>query len=106
MPVFEGKAAFNGKQRIIFEYNRSVSMMLNYEPEENRIVFDHLAAPAPEMDKNPEMFGPDLSYDGFKLSNGKWKFTENIELKNRDSDTDDLYIDPRKKNTEIINKLR
>lgn len=106
MPVFEGKAAFNGKQRIIFEYNRSVSMMLNYEPEENRIVFDHLAAPAPEMDKNPEMFGPDLSYDGLKLSNGKWKFAENIELKNRDSDADDLYIDPRKKNTEIINKLR
>lgn len=106
MPVFEGTAAFNGKQRIIFEYNRSVSMMLNYEQEENRIVFDHLAAPAPEMDKNPEMFGPDLSYDGLKLSNGKWKFLENIELKNRDSDTDDLYIDPRKKNTEIINKLR
>lgn len=106
MPVFEGKTTLSGKHRIVFEYNRSVSMMLNYEPEEKRIVFDHLAAPGSEMEGNPEMFGPDLSYDGLKLINGKWKFTENIELTNRDSDTDDLYIDPRKKNTEIINKLR
>lgn len=106
MPVFEGKTALNGKHRIIFEYNRSVSMMLNYEPGENRIVFDHLAAPAPEMENNPALFGPDLSYDGLKLVNGKWKLTENIELTNQDSEIDDLYIDPRKRNTEIINKLR
>jgi len=106
MPVFEGKAAFNGKHRIVFEYSRSVSMMLNYEAGENRIVFDHLAAPAPEMENNPALFGPDLSYDGLKLVNGRWKLTENIELSNQDSEIDDLYIDPRRKNTEIINKLR
>lgn len=106
MPVFDGKAAFNGKHRITFEYNRSTSMMLNYDPVENRIVFDHLAAPSPEMENNPALFGPDLSYDALKLVNGRWKLTENIELSNRDSKMDDLYIDPRKRNTEIINKLR
>lgn len=106
MPVFEGNARVNGKKRIIFEYNRSVSMMLNYEADQQRIVFDHLAAPAPEMEGDPSMLGPDLSYDGLKLTNGKWKFLNNIELMNRNSETDDLYIDPRKKNTETINKLR
>ncbi len=106
MPVFEGKAALNGKHRIVFEYNRSASMMLNYEAGENRIVFDHLAAPAPEMGNNPALFGPDLSYDGLKLVNGRWKLTQNITLTNQDSEMDDLYIDPRKRNTEIINKLK
>lgn len=106
MPVFEGKAALNGKFRLVFEYSRSASMMLNYESGENRIVFDHLAAPDPEMENNPALFGPDLSYDGLKLVNGRWKLIENIELINQDSEIDDLYIDPRKRNTEIINKLR
>lgn len=106
MPVFEGKAAFNGKQRIIFEYSRSTSMMLNYEPEENRIVFDHLAAPSPEMESNPAFFGPDLSYDALKFANGRWKLTENVELTNRESEIDDLYIDPRRRSTDIINKLK
>lgn len=105
-PVFEGNTAFRDKKRIVFEYNRSVSMMLNYEPASQRIVFDHLAAPDPEMEGNPAMLGPDLSYDGLKLVDGKWKFVSNIELTNQGSDLDDLYIDPRKKNTEIINKVR
>lgn len=104
-PVFEGNAGFNGKQRIVFEYSRSVSMMLNYEADEQRIVFDHLAAPAPEMEGNAAMYGPDLSYDGLKLANGKWKFLNNIELMNRGSEADELYIDPRKKSTETINKV-
>lgn len=81
-------------------------MMLNYVAKDNTMVFDHLAAPDPEMEGNYAMYGPDLSYDGFKLQKGRWKFLNNIRLMNPESETDQLYIDPTKPSTEIINKMR
>ncbi|WP_207425507.1 hypothetical protein [Pedobacter sp. SYSU D00535] len=106
MPVFEGDKERVGKKRIIFEYNRQVSMVLNYLPKENTIVFDHLAAPDPKLKDKFELFGPDMSYDGYKLSGGKWKFIEDLELKNDPSATDDLFNDPKKPAKGVVNKLK
>ncbi|WP_139125870.1 hypothetical protein [Arcticibacter eurypsychrophilus] len=106
MPVFDGSKTYQGKNRIIFEYNRSASMLLNYELKENRIVFDHLAPPDIEMKDNFALYGPDLSYDGFKLIKGRLSFLNNIRLTNPDSDIDKLYIDPKNSQKEIINKVR
>lgn len=106
MPVFDGNKTYQGKNRIIFEYNRSVSMLLNYETDQSRIVFDHLAPPDIEMKGNFAVYGPDLSYDGFKLNKGRLNFLNDIRLTNPDSETDKLYIDPRNPQQEIINKVR
>ncbi|EOR96712.1 hypothetical protein ADIARSV_0135 [Arcticibacter svalbardensis MN12-7] len=106
MPLFDGNKTYQDKNRIIFEYNRSASMLLNYELKENRIVFDHLAPPDIEMKGDFALYGPDLSYDGFKLIKGRLSFLNDIRLTNPDSEIDKLYIDPKNPQKEIINKVR
>ena len=70
LPIFEehGKTL----DRVVFEYTRQASMLLKYEPDQNLIVFDHLSPPDAKHKSNQDTYGPDLSYDGFKLKNGKW----------------------------------
>jgi hypothetical protein len=71
-------------------------MFLNYESTINTIVFDHLAPPDPKLKGKFELYGPDFSYDGFKLVNGRWKFVPDLELKNNPTDQDDNFNDPKK----------
>jgi hypothetical protein len=94
LPVFDG----NGKtrRRVVFEYSRQVSMLLRYVPEQNLIVFDHLSPPSPKQKGSPETFGPDLSYDGYKLKNGRWVFVENLDMRNVPDAHDEQYTDPKK----------
>lgn len=96
MPVFDGDKDNVNKKRIIFEYDRKASMLMNFEPSAGTIVFDHLAPPDPKLKGKYEFYGPDFSYDGFKLSNGRWRFVQDLELKNDPTDQDDNFNDPRK----------
>ncbi len=104
MPIFEGNKEYENKNRMVFEYSRQVSMLLNYIPKEGKLVFDHLAPPDPKMKGKFDMYGPDMSYDGFKLVNGKWKFIEDLNLKNDPAERDALFNDP-KKPVEVKKKL-
>ncbi|MEJ6980360.1 hypothetical protein WG906_07855 [Pedobacter sp. P351] len=106
MPVFDGDKERSGKNRIVYEYNRQVSFMLNYLPKEGTIVFDHLAPPDPKLQDKPELFGPDMSYDGYKLVNGRWKYVSDLQLKNSPSETDEIYNDPKKPSKNVVNKLK
>lgn len=96
MPVFDGDREHIGNKRIIFEYSRKATMLLNFEPKSGTIVFDHLAPPDPKLSGKHELYGPDFSYDGYKLLNGRWKFVQDLELKNNPTDQDDNFNDPRK----------
>lgn len=96
MPVFDGDKDNPGSKRIIFEYDRKASMVLNYEPSISTIVFDHLAPPDPKLKGRFNLYGPDFSYDGYKLVNGRWRFVEDLELKNLPTDQDDNFNDPKK----------
>ncbi|HXH99324.1 MAG TPA: hypothetical protein VNI52_03590 [Sphingobacteriaceae bacterium] len=96
MPVFDGNKDAPHKKRIIFQYSRSVSMGLNHDPKTNLIVFDHLAPPDPKLKGNFELYGPDMSYDGYKLINGRWKLMEDIEMKNPPTENDNNFNDPKK----------
>ena len=93
MGIFEG----NGKtrKRVVFEYARDASMMLKYVPEKNLIVFDHLAPPDPKLKGKLQTYGPDFTYDGYKLQSGHWLFAENLDMKNSPDTKDELYIDPK-----------
>ena len=92
MPVLAG----NGKtrSRVVFEYSRQVSMMLKYVPDQQSIVFDNLVAPAKNMTAK-EFFGPDFTYNAYRLKNGIWQYQENIDVRNL-SGANDEYIDPKK----------
>ena len=93
MPVFNG----NGKRRnrVIFQYARQASMLLKYVPSQNLIVFDNLAPPDKRSKDHPETYGPDLSYNGYKLKNGEWVYQDNLDMRNVPNDLDNSYVDPK-----------
>lgn len=95
MPVFDGDKDRVGKKRIIFEYSRQASMLLNFQPKEAMIVFDHLSPKEPELKNKFEYYGPDFSYDAFKFINGRWRLAEDLALKNSPSELDDQFNDPK-----------
>ncbi|WP_276346376.1 hypothetical protein [Daejeonella sp. JGW-45] len=96
MPVFDGDKENPTKKRTIFEYDRRASMVLNFDPKTGTIIFDHLAPPDDKLKGRFELYGPDFSYDGYKLANGRWRLIEDIEVKNLPTDQDDNFNDPVK----------
>lgn len=96
MPVFDGDPNNPDKKRIIFEYTRQASMVLNYDPKQAMIVFDHLAPPDPKLKGQYELYGPDFSYDGYKLQNGRLRLVSDLKLENPPTEKDELFNDPRK----------
>lgn len=101
LPVF-GAPVFDlskNKKRIIFEYTRQASMLLRYVPEQDLIVFDHLAPPDNSHKNDPKSYGPDLTYDGYKLKNGRWVLLENLDMRNVPDSHDGEYIAPKKAST-------
>jgi hypothetical protein len=93
MPVFTGNKKV--RNRVVFEYNRQASMLLRHVPEQHLIVFDHLAPPDERLKTQPEMYGPDLTYDGYKLLNGKWIFKDNMDMRNIPAPNDIELVDPK-----------
>lgn len=96
MPVFDGDKENLTKKRVIFEYDRKASMVLNYDPKTTTIIFDHLSPPDDKLKGKYELYGPDFSYDSYKLTNGRWKLVEDIEVKNQPTDQDNNFNDPVK----------
>jgi hypothetical protein len=94
LPVFDGNS--KTRKRVIFEYTRQASMLLRYVPEQNLIVFDHLSPPDQKLKDKPDTFGPDLSYDGYKLKNGRWVYVTNLDMRNIPNNSDADYVDPKK----------
>ncbi|MBB5394813.1 hypothetical protein [Mucilaginibacter sp. AK015] len=93
MPVFDG--GNKNRKRVIFEYTRQASMLLRYVPDQQLIVFDHLAPPDDKLKDRPDTFGPDLTYDGYKLKNGRWVFADNLDMRNIPEERDAQYVDPK-----------
>ncbi|MBQ9469781.1 MAG: hypothetical protein IJU72_02370 [Bacteroidales bacterium] len=81
LPVFE----VDGKQqlqRIVFEFSARASMLLRYEPKQHLLVFDHLSPSAPRLAGNPQFYGPDFSYDGFRLDKATWRYVRDLDMRN------------------------
>jgi hypothetical protein len=57
---------------------------------------DNLAPPDKKLKDQPESYGPDLSYNGYRLKNGKWEFVDNLDMRNVPDASDETYIDPKK----------
>lgn len=100
MPVFKTEKGM--RHRVIFEYNARAVMSLKYEGNDKSIIFDHLSPANPALIKDFASYGPDFTYDGFKLNKGKWNFMKNIEMRN-DSDFDKSNSPPKNQNKEFYN---
>ena len=81
-PIFRNQA---GRQyRIIFEYSSRVVMGLKYDERMQMIVYDHLAPFKPQLKGQYEFYGPDFSYDGFKLERGIWNAYSDLDARRFD----------------------
>lgn len=96
-----GKSIFDGieddtQKRVIYRYNKNVSMYLDYDETEKRIILDHLA---PADERQPELYeqyGPDLTYDAWQLENGRLVFVPDVPLMNQPDTNDGQFNDPAK----------
>ena len=68
-------------KRLVFEYNKRATMMIQYDSQLGMIVMDHLAVMGTQDTDNPMFFGPDMSYDGMKFEDDMWIYTPKIEYK-------------------------
>jgi hypothetical protein len=57
--------------RYNIEYKKEASTTMNYDPDLQMILVDHLVSESDEPD-NPWTLIPDGDYEGFKWENGKW----------------------------------
>ena len=79
LPVFGGKYFSFEKDsvkrasqyRFSIEYKKEASTTVNFDPELNMILIDHLVSESDEPDL-AYTFIPDGDYEGFKWENGKW----------------------------------
>ena len=55
-------------------------MSLKYAQNKKKelIIFDHLSPKAPQLEGMKDWYVTDLSFDAFKLENGKWNYIKNV----------------------------
>lgn len=84
MRVFNVDGKHQQLQRIIFEFSARASMALRFEPKMDLIVFDHLSPATPRHAGNAQFYGPDFSYDGFRLNvkTGLWDYVRDLDMRN------------------------
>jgi hypothetical protein len=75
-PLF--KSGSTTAKRLFYEHSERSVMSLRYEPEYNRIIFDHLMPETPTMVGFYEFYVPDMSYDAFVLDNNRWVLREDV----------------------------
>lgn len=67
-------------KRVVFEYSDQVTCSLRYYEKQKTIVVDHLSPRESIYEGFFPEYGPDGSYDGYVLENGKWKYTPIIDI--------------------------
>ena len=93
LPIFNmDKKTVN---RIIFEFNKSASMSLRYEEDNNSIIYDHLEPSHPQLVGQYQFYGPDFSYDSLKFKKGSWNLVKDITPYNAPTGKEKNYNAPK-----------
>jgi hypothetical protein len=75
---FEKDKVFKSAQsRYVMEFKKQAGPRLNYDPEMDMILMEHLSSESGEPNKKWTLI-PDGDYEGFKWENGKWMHIEKI----------------------------
>jgi hypothetical protein len=85
MPVFGGPffsfkndtLKRKSQYRYSIEYKKEAATTMNFDPDMNMILYDHLVSESDEPD-NPWTLIPDGDYEGFKWENGKWLHIDKV----------------------------
>lgn len=86
IPVF-GLPIFNVDNkmrlsRVVFEFSARAVFTLRYIAEQQMVVFDHLSPAKPEYTGDFQFYGPDSSFDGFRLEGDDWLYVRDLDLRN------------------------
>jgi len=77
-----GQAIFKTKEqtykRFFLEHSAKSVVSLRYEPQYERIIFDHLSPENPSMVGFYDYYVPDFSYDAFTFEKAKLTFVEDV----------------------------
>lgn len=63
--------------RFLLEYKKDGGARINYDPELDLVVFDHLVSEAKDNTKKYTLV-PDGDFEGFRWKNGQWVYVEKI----------------------------
>ncbi len=63
--------------RFVMEYKKEANTVLNYDPEMDMIIYDHLVSETEEPEKK-NTYIPDGTYEGFKWRNGQWLHVDKV----------------------------
>jgi hypothetical protein len=91
------------QSRFSIEFKKDARIFLNYEPDLNMILVDHLISESDEPE-NMGSYIPDGDYEGFKWKNGKWVHVDkvfNFKLKDGEAPVEDPIIDLKGKKNEM-----
>ena len=66
--------------RMVLEYADDASVALRYEPENHRIVLDHLSPVAPHLKGVHSFYGPDMTYDALVWGKGTWLYEPDVKV--------------------------
>lgn len=69
--------------RFILEFSKEASISLNYNADEKKVMYDHVAPSGDALEGFYANYVPDGTYEGFEWKKGKWKHVENIEYEKR-----------------------
>jgi len=81
--------------RKIFNYTKQASMLLLYQAKSKQIVFDHLVPADPSLLGQFQYYGPDLSYDSYRLQGEQLQLKSNIDFTNPVHSREAEFIDPQ-----------
>jgi hypothetical protein len=93
--------------RFSMQYKKDASSLLNYDPELDMIVFDHLISETDEPAKK-DTYIPDGSYEGFKWKDGQWVHVDKVfdfKLQDGQFPVDEKILDDQgNENEEFLEK--
>lgn len=87
------------QHRFSIEYKEGVRTIVNYDPEMDMILVDHLISETDEPEK-PWTMVPDGDYEGFKWENGKWVHIDKVftfKLKDGEAPVENPILDNENK---------
>ncbi|MGK0388909.1 MAG: hypothetical protein ACI94Y_001642 [Maribacter sp.] len=64
--------------RFMIEYSANASASINFNLDEEMILFDHLIPMSSSFPDVPYVMVPDGSYEGFKMKRGVWTYVEKV----------------------------
>jgi hypothetical protein len=83
------------QSRILFEFNKDVSMSMRYYEKTKTIIYDHLEPSYPQLEGQYQFYGPDFTYDSFKFDKGTWIMVKDVQPLNTKSSKDKVYNAPK-----------